>query len=105
MALELTDGNFQETVLDSGKVAVVDFWAPWCGPCKMIGPIIEELAEEYKDSAVIGKVNVDDNSDISVKYRVRNIPTVLFLKDGEVVDKVVGAVPRSALEAKLKALL
>lgn len=105
MALELTDSNFQETVLDSDKIAVVDFWAPWCGPCKMIGPIIEELAEEYKDSAVIGKVNIDDNADISVKYRVRNIPTVLFIKNGEVVDKAVGAVPRSALEAKLKALL
>jgi len=105
MALELTDSNFQETVLDSDKIAVVDFWAPWCGPCKMIGPIIEELAEEYKDSAVIGKVNIDDNQEVSVKYRVRNIPTVLFIKNGEVVDKAVGAVPRSALEAKLKALL
>ena len=105
MALELTDGNFQETVLDSGKVAVVDFWAPWCGPCKMIGPIIEEMATDYKDQVVIGKVNVDDNQEVSFKYKVRNIPTVLFIKDGEVVDKAVGAVPRSALEAKLQALL
>jgi len=103
MAFEFTDGNFQETALDSDKVAVVDFWAPWCGPCKMVGPIIEELAEDYKDAAVIGKVNVDDNSGVSTKYGIRSIPTVLFIKGGEVVDKVVGAATKAQYEEKLKA--
>jgi len=103
MAFEFTDGNFQETALDSDKVAVVDFWAPWCGPCKMVGPIIEELAEDYKDAAVIGKVNVDDNSAVSTKYGIRSIPTVLFIKGGEVVDKVVGAATKAQYEEKLKA--
>lgn len=102
MALEITDGNFQNTVLDSDQVSIVDFWAPWCGPCKMVGPIVDELAKDYEGQAVIGKVNVDDNSEISMKYGVRNIPTILFIKGGEVVDKVVGAVPRSVLEGKLK---
>jgi len=103
MAFEFTDGNFQETALDSDKVAVVDFWAPWCGPCKMVGPIIEELAEDYKDAAVIGKVNVDDNSAVSTKYGIRSIPTVLSIKGGEVVDKVVGAATKAQYEEKLKA--
>ncbi len=105
MALEFTDANFQETVLDSDKVAIVDFWAPWCGPCRMVGPIIDQLAEEYKDNAVIGKVNVDDNAGVSSKYGVRNIPTVLFIKNGEVVDKQVGAATKSTYEQKLQALL
>ena len=105
MALEFTDQNFQSTVLESDKVAIVDFWAPWCGPCKVVGPIIDELAKDYSESAVIGKVNVDDNPEISMKYMVRNIPTILFIKNGEVVDKQVGAAPRAALEAKLKALI
>ncbi len=105
MAHEFTDGNFQETVLDSEKVAIVDFWAPWCGPCKMVGPIIEELAEDYKENAVIGKVNVDDNSEVSTKYGIRSIPTVLFIKGGEVVDKVVGAATKAQYEEKLKAYL
>jgi len=105
MALEFTNDNFQEVVLDSEKVAIVDFWAPWCGPCRMVGPIIDQLAEEYPDDAVIGKVNVDDNGEISMKYGVRNIPTVLFIKGGEVVDKLVGAAPKSQYEAKLQALL
>lgn len=105
MALEFTDANFQETVLDSDKVSIVDFWAPWCGPCRMVGPIIDELATEYPETAVIGKVNVDENSEISMKYGVRNIPTVLFIKNGEVVDKQVGAAPKSTYEGKLKALL
>jgi len=105
MALEFTDANFQETVLDSEKVAIVDFWAEWCGPCRMVGPIVEQLAEEYKDQANIGKVNVDHNQETAAKYGVRNIPTILFIKGGEVVDKQVGAVPKSVLENKLKALL
>jgi thioredoxin 1 len=105
MAVEITDKNFDEKVVDSGKVAVLDFWAEWCGPCKVIAPIIEELAEDYGDQAVIGKVNVDENSDISIKYGIRNIPTVLFLKNGEVKDKQVGAAPKNVFEQKLKALL
>ncbi len=103
MALEITDGNFEETVKNSDKVALVDFWAEWCGPCRMIGPLVEELSQEYDGKAVIGKVNVDDNPGVSQQFGVRNIPTILFFKNGEVVDKQVGAVPKAALEEKLKA--
>lgn len=102
MALEFTDANFQETVLDSDKLSVVDFWAPWCGPCKMVGPIIDELSKEYDGQVSIGKVNVDENPEISQKYGVRNIPTILFIKNGEVVDKQVGAVPKNALAKKIQ---
>ena len=105
MALEITDTNFQTEVLDSEKVSVLDFWAEWCGPCRVVGPIVEELATEYDGKAVIGKVNVDENPEISAKYGIRNIPTILFIKNGEVVDKQVGAVPKSMLEEKLKAQL
>lgn len=105
MALEITDSNFEETVLNQEKVAVLDFWADWCGPCKVIAPFIEELAKDYDGQAVIGKVNVDDNSGVAVKYGIRNIPTVLFIKGGEVVDKQVGAVPKNVLEEKLKSHL
>ena len=82
MALEFTDANFQETVLDSNKVALVDFWAEWCGPCRMIGPIVEELATEYEGRALVGKVNVDNNNAIAMKYGIRSIPTILFIKGG-----------------------
>ena len=105
MALEITDSNFQNEVLSSDKVSVLDFWAEWCGPCRVVGPIVEELATEYNGQAVIGKVNVDENPEISAKYGIRNIPTILFIKNGEVVDKQVGAVPKSMLEDKLKAHL
>ncbi len=105
MALQLTDSNFDTEVLASDKVSIVDFWAEWCGPCRVIGPFVEELANEYAGQAVIGKVNVDDNPGISAKYGIRNIPTILFIKGGEVVDKQVGAVPKAVLEQKLKALL
>lgn len=101
MAIELTDGNFQSTVLESDQVALVDFWAEWCGPCRMIGPVVEELSSEYEGKAVIGKVNVDHNPSISMNYGVRNIPTILFFKNGEVVDKQVGVVPKSVIEKKL----
>lgn len=105
MALEINESNFEELVMKSGKPVVLDFWAVWCGPCRMIGPIIEEMHHEYGDKAIIGKVDVDNNNEISVKYGIRNIPTVLFLKNGEVVDKVVGAVPKATLTAKLDSLL
>ncbi|MBT6809265.1 MAG: thioredoxin [Flavobacteriales bacterium] len=103
MALELTDGNFKENVLDSDKVVLVDFWATWCGPCRMIAPIVEELHTELEGKAVIGKVNVDENSEASANYGVRNIPTLLVFKNGEVVDKLVGAVPKSQILEKLEA--
>ena len=99
------DSNFQQEVLKSSKVAVVDFWAEWCGPCRIVGPFVEQLAEQYKDQAVIGKLNVDENPNISLEYGIRNIPTILFFKNGEVVDKQVGAVPKVVLEQKLKSHL
>lgn len=105
MALEFTDSNFEELVLKSDKPAIVDFWAEWCGPCRLIGPHVNELATEYEGQAVIGKVNVDENTQITSTFGIRNIPTVLFFKNGEVVDKQVGATTKAALEAKLKALL
>jgi len=105
MAFELTDSNFQEKVMNQQGVAVVDFWAEWCGPCRMIGPHIEEMAKEYDGKALIAKVNVDNNPEISFKYGVRSIPTVLYLKNGEVVDKQVGATSKKVLSDKLDAIL
>ena len=105
MALEFTDANFQKDVLESDKLTVVDFWAEWCGPCRMVGPVVEELSKDYEGKAVVGKVNVDFNANVSAQFGVRNIPTILFFKGGVVVDKQVGAVPKSVLDAKLKALL
>lgn len=90
MALEFTDANFQTEALDSEKLVLVDFWAPWCGPCKAIGPVIEEIATEYKDSVVVGKVNVDDNANVSSQFKVRSIPTVLLMRKGEILAKFVG---------------
>ena len=103
MALEITDVNFQEVVLDSDKPVLVDFWAEWCGPCRTISPIVDELHNELEGKAVIGKVNVDENSDTPVKFGVRNIPTLLVFKNGEVVDKIVGAVPKSQILEKIEA--
>ena len=105
MALEITDATFEEVVLKSDKPVLVDFWAAWCGPCRMIGPIIEEMSSEYDGKAVIGKVDVDSNPGVSAQFGVRNIPTVLFIKNGEVVDKSVGAVPKAQLTQKLDALV
>ncbi len=94
--LEITDSNFNN-VISKNKTVLVDFWAEWCGPCRMIGPIIEELANEYKGKAIIGKLDVDSNQESSVKYGVRSIPTILTFKDGEIVDRQVGAVPKETL--------
>ncbi len=105
MAVEFTDANFEELALNSDKPVVVDFWAEWCGPCRMVGPVVEELSNDYDGRAVVGKVNVDLNSDISMKFGIRNIPTIIFLKGGELVDKSVGAVPKNVLVEKLEALL
>ena len=105
MAVEITDGNFEALVKNSDKLVLVDFWAEWCGPCRMVGPIVEELAKEYDGKAVIGKLNVDHNPNVSMEFGVRNIPTILFFKNGKVVDKQVGAVPKAQLAAKLQAQL
>ncbi len=105
MAFEFTDTNFQDTALANDQVAVVDFWAEWCGPCRLVGPIIDELSSEYTGKALIGKVNVDDNPDISMKYGIRSIPTILFIKNGEVVDKHVGTTTKQALVQKIDSYL
>ena len=105
MAIEITDANFEELVVKSDKPVMIDFWAVWCGPCRMIAPIVEEMTGEYEGKAVIGKVDVDSNPNIAMKYGIRNIPTVLFVKGGEVVDKQVGAAPKASFTAKLDALL
>ena len=104
MALEFTDQTAREAI-ESGKAVVVDFWATWCGPCIKLGPVVEELAEKYADKAVIGKLNIDDNDEIASENRVRNIPTVLFFKDGELKGRSVGVVKLSDLEEKLAKIL
>ena len=100
-ALEINESNFEELVLNSDKPVLVDFWAAWCGPCRMVGPVVEEIAGEYSETAVVGKVDVDANQDISVKYGIRSIPALLYFKNGEVVDSVIGAVPKNVLTSKL----
>ncbi len=105
MAFEFTDNNFQETALAENQITVIDFWAEWCGPCRMVTPIIEQLSSDYEGRALIGKVNVDHNPEISMKYGIRSIPTILFIKNGEIVDKQVGATSKENLENKIKALL
>lgn len=102
--IELTDSNFEEFI-NTDKPVLVDFWAEWCGPCKMIGPVVEELAGEYEGKAVIGKVDVDANPEVSAKFGIRSIPTLLVFKNGEVVDKQIGAVPKTVLSEKLEAQL
>lgn len=105
MAQEFTDSNFKAEILDSNQVAVIDLWAPWCGPCKMMGPIVDELSKEYEGKAVVGKLNVDDNPNIPSEYGVRGIPTFLIFKGGELKEKVVGAVSKEALKNRIEALL
>ncbi len=101
--LEITDANFEEVIGKSDQPVLVDFWAEWCGPCKMVGPVVEELAADYDGKAVIGKVDVDVNPEVSAKYGIRSIPTLLVFKNGEIVDKQIGAVPKSVLSQKLEA--
>jgi thioredoxin 1 len=105
MAYEFTDATFQSEVIDSGKVTVVDLWAEWCGPCKMMTPVVEELSKEYDGRAVIGKLNVDDNPEVPTQYNVRGIPTFLLFKNGELKDKIVGAQTKKFLQDKIEALL
>ncbi len=104
MAREINDANYKK-LLEAGKPVVIDFWAPWCGPCRSIAPIIEELAAQYEDRVIIGKYNVDEDTDLGVDYGIRNIPTLLFFKDGQMVDKHVGTITRDALTTKIDALL
>ena len=105
MALEITDATFEETVLKSDKPVMVDFWAAWCGPCRMVGPIIDQIGEDYGDKAVVGKVDVDANQEFAAKYGVRNIPTVLIFQNGEVVGRQVGVAPKNAYTDAIDALL
>ena len=105
MAQAFTDSNFQTEVLSSDKLTVVDFWAEWCGPCRAIGPVIEELSKEYTGKVNVGKVNVDQNPNLSVNYGITSIPAILFVKGGKVVDKQIGAVPKSVLDKKIQAHL
>lgn len=105
MALEITDNNFDETVMKADKPVLVDFWAEWCGPCRMVGPIVDELAKDYDGKAIVGKVNVDENPEVASKFGIRSIPTLLVIKNGEVVDKQVGAAAKEALASKLDAQL
>ena len=105
MALELTDQNFEELVLKSDKPVLVDFWAEWCGPCRMVGPVVDELSSEYEGKAVIGKVNVDTNPNVAMQFGIRNIPALLYFKGGQVVDKQIGVAPKSILAGKIDAQL
>ena len=104
MALQITESNYKE-VLAEGKPVVLDFWAPWCGPCKMVSPIMDELAQEYEGRVIVGNCDVDENNEVAMEYGIRNIPTVLFFRDGQLVDKQVGSAPKSQYVAKINALL
>ena len=105
MALEITDATFEKTVLKSDKPVMVDFWAAWCGPCRMVGPLIEQISEEYAGKAIVGKVDVDANQEFAAKYGVRNIPTVLVFQNGEVVSRQVGVVPKNVYAEAIDSLL
>ena len=102
--MEITSENYNE-IISQSKPVVLDFWATWCGPCRKIAPIVEELAEAYSDQVIIGKVNFEEDDDLASKYGIRNIPTLLFIKNGEVIDKFVGAATKDVIEEKIKALL
>lgn len=103
--LAFTDENFKAEVEDSAEAVLVDFWAPWCGPCRMVGPMLEEISKEYEGKIKIGKISVDDNPVTTSKFGVRSIPTLLFFKEGKVVDQAIGALPKKAIKDKIEALL
>jgi thioredoxin 1 len=105
MAIEITDANFEELVMNADKPVLLDFWAEWCGPCRLIGPLVEEIANEQGENAVVGKLNVDQNPEAAMKFGIRNIPTILYLKGGEIKDKQVGAASKDAIASKLTALM
>ena len=105
MTVEITDANFQEKVLGTDKLVVIDFWAEWCGPCKMIGPVVEDLSNAYPDTVVVGKLDVDTNPNTAMEFMVRSIPTIIFVKNGKVVDRHVGATSIGVLKAKVDSLL
>lgn len=105
MAIEVTDASFDKEVLQSNVPVIVDFWAEWCGPCRMVAPIVKEISTEFEGRAKVAKMDVDSNPEIPVKYGIRNIPTILFFKNGQIVDKQVGAVPKNVLVSKLEAIL
>ena len=105
MALEITDANFEELVMKADQPVLVDFWAVWCGPCRMVGPVVAEIAKDYEGKAIVGKVDVDNNPEVASKFGIRNIPTILFMKNGEIVDKQVGAAQKAQLTEKLDAML
>ena len=105
MALEVNDDNFDEVVIKSDKPVLVDFWAEWCGPCRMVAPIMEDISQEYNGKALVVKCDVDSSPGVSAKYGIRNIPTILFFKDGKIADKQVGAVPKASFVTKLNALI
>lgn len=104
-AVTITDANFKETVLDTDQGILIDFWAPWCGPCKVMGPIIDELAEEYEGKAVIGKVNVDENPKLSQVFRIRSIPSLVFIKDKKMIENIKGAIPKPNLKEMVEDLI
>ncbi|MFN8237068.1 MAG: thioredoxin [Chitinophagales bacterium] len=105
MAVEITNDNFKEKVLDTKGVTLIDFWAEWCGPCRLIGPVVEELSKEYDGKATIGKLNVDENRDVAAQYGIMSIPTLLFFKDGQLIDKHVGVASKGDLKKKLDAAI
>ncbi len=105
MAIEVNDTNFEELVLQSKKPVLVDFWAEWCGPCRIVGPIVEELSRDFEGKLVVTKLDVDSNPETAMKFGIRNIPTILFFKGGQVVDKHVGAAPKATLSAKVNSIL
>ena len=105
MAKDFTDGNFQTEVLDSEKLSMIDFWAEWCGPCRAIGPVVEELSKEFEGRVNVGKVNVDHNPQLSMNYGITSIPAILFIKNGQVVDKLVGAQPKHSFVKKIESLI